>query len=64
VIKAYEKKTKTILYDNFEDITTGPFKATFCYSGFNNHVKRTELQQSNGRIWLGNLSFTKKVQFK
>lgn len=64
VINGNENKTISIIYDNFETITSGQFKGLFNYPGLGSQVAKKDLQQDNGRIWLGELHITKMIQIE
>lgn len=64
IIKSKEIRTLTVNYDNFETPTSGQYVAFFTFPGLNHQVEKKDLQKTNGRIWLGQLNLTKKIQFK
>lgn len=64
IITSNESKTISIIYDNFETITTGQFEAFFNFPGLGSQVDKEDLQQDNGRVWLGQLQMKKKIEFE
>lgn len=61
VIKSNEMKTIRISYDNFEKVPSGEFEAIFGFPGLSFQVKKEEIQQNEGRIWIGNLHTLKNI---
>lgn len=64
IITSNESKTISIIYDNFDTITTGQFEALFNFPGLGSQVDKEDLQQDNGRVWLGQLQMKKKIEFE
>ena len=62
IIKSKESKTIIINYDNFESLISGQYDAFFIYPGLSSQIEKKDLQQTFGRIWLGQLPITKKIQ--
>ncbi len=62
IIKSKESKTIIINYDNFDSLTSGKYNAFFIYPGMSSQIEKKDLQQTFGRIWLGELPMTKKIQ--
>lgn len=60
VIKSNETKIITLTYDSFENVTPGEYKATFSFPGLS-HVNKEDIQQNNGKIWLGELDVNKDI---
>ena len=63
LIKSNETKIITIRYDSFEHVIHGEYKATFTFPGLS-HVNKKDLQQNNGRIWLGKINATKEINIE
>ena len=63
LIKSNETKTISIVYDNFDPVIPGQYKASFQFPGLFK-VSREDLVQANGRIWLGELDLTKDIQVR
>ncbi len=61
IINGNESKNITIIYDNFEDVPKGQYKATFEFPGLSSQVDKEDIQQDNGRIWLGKLNMMKEI---
>lgn len=61
IINGNESKIITISYDNFEQIPSGEYKATFEYPGLRFQVAKNELVQNNGQIWLGEINTIKDI---
>ncbi len=64
IIKSKERKTISILYDRFEPISSGLLTAIFRFPGLSYQVKKSELFQTDGRIWLGEIPVIKSVQIE
>ncbi|MDO9153648.1 MAG: hypothetical protein Q7U47_08075 [Paludibacter sp.] len=64
IIKSKESKTIIINYDNFESVTSGQYDAFFNYPGMSSQIEKKDLYQLWGRIWLGTLYLTKKIQIE
>lgn len=63
LIKSGEKKSISIIYDNFDKITSGQYKATFRFPvppamGIN------QVQMEEGKIWEGELYLTKNISIE
>jgi hypothetical protein len=63
LIKSNEKKPIWIVYDNFDPVLPGQYKASFQFPGLS-HVDKKDLIQQNGRIWLGGLYLSKDIQIR
>ena len=61
VIEKQSEKTIWIAYDNFEPVPAGQYKLNFRFPGLAN-VKKEDLNQQNGRIWLGELDLSRDFQ--
>ena len=61
VINGNESKVITIVYDNFEEVPNGQFKAYFAFPGLHFQVDRNDISQDNGQIWLGELNMSKEI---
>ena len=62
LIKSGERKKISLVYNNFEKMLPGNYRASFSFPGLTNQIKQKELlQQDSGRIWLGQLFVTKDV---
>lgn len=61
LIKSNETKIITITYDSFENVLSGQYKATFEFPGLSHQVGKDDIQQNNGKIWLGELNLTKDI---
>jgi hypothetical protein len=53
VLGSQESKTISITYNDFDQMVPGQYRAVFTYPGLSYQVKREELFQPQGRIWLG-----------
>jgi hypothetical protein len=53
--------TLTIAYDQFEAVQQGSYDAFFTFPGMHNHVDRDDLEQVDGRLWLGEIEMSSKV---
>jgi hypothetical protein len=51
----------TLTYTNFEHVTPGNYKAYFVFQGLSFQVGKADLQQAEGKIWLGELDLSKDV---
>lgn len=54
----------TISYANFDPIAKGTYTMSFFFPGLSHQVEKKDLQQTNGRIWLGHLNIEKQVTLK
>jgi hypothetical protein len=61
LIKTGEKSNISIVYDQFDAIPSGSYKASFQYPGLTYQVKKSDIRQTDGRIWLGEMTLTKDV---
>ncbi|MCB0538803.1 MAG: hypothetical protein KDE33_14910 [Bacteroidetes bacterium] len=61
IINGNESKTITIVYDSFEDVPKGQYKATFEFPGLSFQVDKKDIVQDNGPIWLGELNMIKEI---
>lgn len=61
IIKSNETKIITLTYNSFEIVTPGEYKATFEFPGLSHQVNKDDLQQNDGKIWLGNLDLIKDI---
>ncbi len=61
VLEGNGVKTVSITYDSFDNIPAGNYTAYFNYPGLSSQIEKSELQQNNGRIWLGKLINTSAV---
>lgn len=64
LLKGGSSVTITLEYTNFEPVPPGSYQAWFQFPGLGSHVERDELDQGNGRIWLGKLWMSKDVVVK
>jgi hypothetical protein len=60
-IKSGETRTISITYEKFDTIPSGTYRTSFEFPGLTYQVDQKDLQQSDGRIWLGRLSTTKNI---
>jgi hypothetical protein len=63
LIRGHEKKTIWIHYTNFDPISAGSYKLFFRFPGLSK-VDKTDLNQRNGRIWLGDLDLSQDFQIR
>jgi len=63
LIRTHEKKTIWINYTNFDPVPAGLYKLYFRFPGLS-HVKKEELVQRNGRIWLGEIDLSQDFQIR
>jgi len=63
IIKSKETKTILITYDHFDTMPLGKYNANFMYPGLS-VVEKKDLLQTDGQIWLGELSVTKEITVK
>ena len=61
IINGNENKVVTIIYDNFDDVPKGQYKATFEFPGLSFQVEKKDIVQDNGQIWLGKLNLRKEI---
>lgn len=61
IINANEIKTITIIYDNFDEVLSGQYKATFTFPGLSSQVDNKNIIQNDGQIWLGKLYMNKDI---
>lgn len=61
-IKGDETIDFSIIYNDFAEFESGTFKTEFTFPDLSFHVDRSELIQSNGRIWLGNIEVKETVE--
>jgi hypothetical protein len=64
LIKSKENKQITLTYNGFDAIPSGGFKACFSFPGLTYQVERADIQQENGRIWLGEIQTSKEITIK
>lgn len=60
LLKGHSSKTYTITYDQFDEVPPGQYDTFFRFPGLH-HVEQSEIVRSNGRIWLGEITFTSEV---
>ena len=63
-IKGNETKTIAITYNDFESFPSGQYSIRFVYPGMGSQIDREDLEQSNGRIWLGKLYLNKLIDLE
>lgn len=63
LLKSKEFMTFSIIYDNYDEVPAGEYRAIFQYRGLTHQVSKKDLQQDDGRIWLGTIMATKDVVF-
>gem|GEM_PF-568600 len=61
LIKMGEKIDISILYDQFDTIPPRLYHASFQFPGLTYQVKKSDIQQEEGRIWLGEMTITKDI---
>jgi hypothetical protein len=61
IINGNESKTITINYDNFEQVPSGEYKATFEFPGLRYQVEKDDIVQNSGQIWLGEINMIKSI---
>ena len=61
IIKSNDSKTISIVYDKFEIVPPGEYTATFEFPGLNHKVDKKDLEQRDGRIWLGELNMFRNI---
>jgi len=64
IINGNENKVVTIIYDNFEDVPKGQYKATFEFPGLSFQVDKNDIKQNNGQIWLGEINMMKDIKIE
>lgn len=64
VINENETKTVSLIYNDFDIMPSGEYTASFSYPGLTYQIKKEELQQNSGRIWLGQLNNTIIIDFE
>jgi len=52
----------TITYDHFENVPPGSYHAFFSFPGVPYHVERADLEQQDGRLWMGELLLDSQVE--
>jgi len=60
-VKENEIRTFTIVYNDFESFPPGNYTARFVYPGMSYQIERKNLEQRNGRIWLGEIKISKEI---
>ena len=60
LLEGHSSRTYTITYDQFDKVPPGQYDAFFRFPGLH-HVEQSEIERSDGRIWLGEISFTSRV---
>lgn len=63
-INSMERKIVSILYDSFETIPDGLLQASFSFPGPNRLIEKDDLQQGDGRIWLGEIQVFMDIEIK
>lgn len=61
VIHGGETLTCVLRYNDFDQLPPGSYQAGFTWPGLSFQIKRNELQQNKGRIWLGQVRITKDI---
>lgn len=61
VIESNENKLITITYPDFDILPEGELKAFFTFPGLTYQVDKNDIEQENGRIWLGKLQAVKQI---
>ena len=61
LIKSGERKKISISYSNFDKVPPGNYKAYFNFPGLTYQMKQNEIEQADGRIWIGEISASKDV---
>ena len=61
VINGKQSKEIIITYNNFEDVPSGQYKATFEFPGLGFQMDKEDIIQDNGQIWLGSLRIQKEI---
>lgn len=61
IIKSNESKFIKLTYKNFENVTPGQYKAAFKFPGLSFQIDKEDIQQENGKIWLGELDVIKDI---
>lgn len=64
LIGSNETKVITLKYDKFEQVNPGEYKASFEFPGLCYQVGKEDIQQGNGRIWLGQINLTKDINIE
>jgi hypothetical protein len=63
-IQGNATKIITITYNDFESFPSGQYSARFAYPGMGHQIDKEDLEQSNGRIWLGELYINKSIDIE
>lgn len=63
-LKSGDSKDFTITYPFSSSLVQGDYKATFRFPGLAYQVSKDQLYQSNGRIWLGDVSLVRRIQVR
>lgn len=62
LIKGKEHKKISISYSDFEPLAPGEYNMSFSFPGLHPYqIDKSDFEQENGRIWLGNLSAEKEI---
>jgi hypothetical protein len=61
LIKSGEEIPVSIVYESFDTIPPGNFQASFEFPGLGRQISKNEIQQENGRIWLGEMQLTSDI---
>lgn len=61
VLKSKESREVILNYNNFEELPAGHYRATFRYPGLHYQIGKNDINQSNGKIWLGEIYMIKEI---
>jgi hypothetical protein len=64
LIMSNESRNISITYQSFEPVPNGSSKAYFTFPGLTYQVTKSEIQQNQGRIWLGQLDLEMEVSIE
>lgn len=64
MINTDETKIISMTYNDFDILPSGEYTALFSYPGLSSQIEKEELQQNNGRIWLGQLTNTEIIDIE
>lgn len=61
ILESGASKTFTLVYDDFAPLTSGQYIAYFTFPSLLVGINRSDLQQDNGRLWLGELRVSENI---
>lgn len=62
LLEGGDSVTLTVTYDSFDTVPPGSYVAFFTFPGLHHQVEKEDLEQQDGRIWLGKLELMGQVE--